>query len=128
MHPTKREPLEVPTRVLLIESDEDRRRTHEVALVTAGYEVSSTPAIPPADELSSADVVLVDFEYFELLPNQFINSEVIVLTDDVKAGITSCLIGAAEWVPVSSDAARLRDAVREVAAVGRSDWRVDDSD
>lgn len=128
MHPTKRESLEIRTRVLLIESDEDRRRTHEVALVMAGYEVSSTPAIPPADELSSADVVLVDVEYFELLPNQFINSDVIVMTDDLKAGITSCLCGAAEWVPVSSNAARLRDAVREVARSGRDDGTVDGSD
>ena len=106
--------LQVRTRVLLVESDGDARRAHEVALVTAGYEVSSTPAIPPADEFSDADVVLVELPYFELLPSHFIDSEVIVLTDDVKAGVLACLCGAADWVPVNSDASYLRDAVRDV--------------
>ncbi len=101
------------TAVLLIEADLDARDRHEEALRAAGYEVCAIAACPDADDLSRAALVLSDIPSFNWLREQPGRGLplTVVLTDDERAGVTACLCGAADWVPVDSDPAYLVDAV-----------------
>jgi hypothetical protein len=98
--------------VLLVESDVDRMRSHTSILMLAGYDVVPTPGIPLADDLTSADVIVTDVEFLPILQNRHLRAEVIVVTDDAKAGVTACLCGAADWIPSHSAGVYLTEAVR----------------
>jgi hypothetical protein len=63
-----------------------------------------------------ADVVIADEASYEWLQSQPTDTEptFIVLTDDVRAGVTACLSGAADWTLVGGDAGYLLAVVAEV--------------
>jgi hypothetical protein len=103
------------TRLLLIESNPDARENHASALRTAGYDVTAIAALPSLDEVSAAHLIMADEASYDWLrgqPTAFYPT-VIVLTDDVKAGVSACLAGAADWLPVRGDVGYLLDVVSE---------------
>ena len=103
---------DAPVRVLLIEADDRTLRSHTEILMLAGYEVVPTPGLPPADELSGADVIVADVVFMPILQTRRLDAELIVITDDAKAGVTACLCGAADWIPLNSSGVYLTEAVR----------------
>jgi hypothetical protein len=104
------------TSVLLIESDCDRRSCHQAALEDAGYRVIALPGVVSHEELTEADVILADHPAFECLQRFPGGGNVIVVTDDVKIGVTACLCGPLDWVPVNGAADYLTEAVRDAVA------------
>lgn len=104
------------THLLLVEADPCARREHESALRTAGYSIAATAGLPSALEARAADVIIADEASYQWLQSQPIASAAtfIVLTDDVKVGVTACLSGAADWTPVGGHVAYLLDVVSEV--------------
>lgn len=101
------------TPVLLIEANLDARDRHEEVLRAAGYDVCAIAACPDTGELSRAAMVLSDVPSFHWLQEQRARRlpPTVVITEDERAGVTACLCGAADWVPVESDAAYLLGAV-----------------
>src|SRR5687767_8786719 len=107
------DPLPFPsdswTHLLLVEADPCARSHHASVLRTAGYKVTATGGLPSTHQLGVADVVIADEASFEWLQSQPTDTEptFIVLTDDVRAGVTACLSGAADWTLVGGDAGYL---------------------
>lgn len=103
------------TRLLLIEANPDTREDHASALRTAGYDVTAIAALPSLHEVSAADLIMADEASYDWLRDQptALYPAVIVLTDDVKAGVSACLAGAADWTPVRGDMGYLLDVVSE---------------
>lgn len=111
---------DAPTRVLLIESNSATRVEHAAVLQRAGYEVREVAGLPADEELDGAELILADPVSFEWLRDHTAESRVVVLTDDLKVGITACLCGAADWVPVHSPSEYLLDIVHDVATRRRA--------
>jgi hypothetical protein len=85
-------------------------------LRTAGYDVTATAGLPSPQEVSAADLIVADEASYQWLQSQPTSFEptFIVLTDDVKVGVSACLAGAADWTPIHGDVAYLLDVVSEV--------------
>lgn len=104
-----------PTHVLVVEGDSDSRSMHAAALERVGYEVVAVPTLPPSAEVGSADVILADYPTFEALQHDRYPGPIVVVTDDVRAGVTACLCGAADWVPVNAASDYVTEAVKDAA-------------
>jgi hypothetical protein len=109
-------PSDSRTHLLLVEADPSARAHHTSALRTAGYEVAATGGLPSAEQVGEADVIIADEAAFVWLQSQPTDVEptFIVLTDDVRAGVTACLSGAADWTLVGGDVGYLLAVVEEV--------------
>lgn len=101
------------TSVLLVEADPDARSRHEVILISAGYSVISVALCPELGDVNGAAIVLSDIPSFQWLQDQQIRRlpPIVALADDVKAGVTACLCGAADWVPTDGEGRYLLDTV-----------------
>lgn len=113
-------PRDESTRVLVIEADSTTRIEHAAALERAGYQVREVAGLPADEELEGAELILADPISFEWLRDHRVEGRVVVVTDDLKAGITACLCGAADWVPVHSPREYLLDVVHDVATRRRA--------
>lgn len=102
-----------PTHVLLVEADSNSRSLHTAALERAGYHVVAVPTLPPSEEVVSADVILADYPTFQVLQHDHHRGQIVVVTDDVRAGVTACLCGASDWVPMSGASDYFTEAVKE---------------
>jgi hypothetical protein len=80
-----------------------------------GYQVVAVPTLPASAEVGSADVILADYPTFQVLQHDHHQGQVVVVTDDVKVGVTACLCGASDWVPVSGASDYLTEAVKDAA-------------
>jgi hypothetical protein len=105
-----------PTHILLIEADPDAREHRADLLRTAGYTVAASGGLPSLAEASEADVIIADEPSFQWLQDQPTRCErtFIVLTDDVKAGVSACLCGAADWTPLGGDSGYLLSVLADV--------------
>ena len=103
------------TRILLIEADCDARAAHAAVLARAGYQVREVAGLPADEELDGTELILADPISFEWLRDHTVEGRVVVMTDDLKVGITACLCGAADWVPLHSTSEYLLDIVHDVA-------------
>jgi len=110
-------PSGAKTRLLLIEADLTLRAERAAVLEGAGYLVRQVAGLPAAEELAETDVILADPISFEWLREHNVAAPIVVLTDDLKAGIAACLCGAADWVPLRGRQEYLLDAVREITTV-----------
>jgi hypothetical protein len=109
------QPTDRLPRVLLIEADSNTRVEHADVLQRAGYQVREVAGLPANEELEGAELILADPISFEWLRAHTVEGRVVVMTDDLKVGITACLCGAADWVPVHSPREYLLDIVHDVA-------------
>jgi hypothetical protein len=110
------EPSAAATHVLLIEADSNMRGEHASTLQHAGYIVREVAGLPAEEDIDAAELILTDAVSFEWLRDHTVDSRVVVLTDDLKVGITACLCGATDWVPIHSPREYLLDVVREATA------------
>ena len=120
-------PADITTRVLLVEADPDTREHHRATLSGAGYDVASIAALPSPDQLTTADLIIVDESAFDWLSVQQLQHEpnIVVLTDDVKRGVEACLCGAVDWIPARADKDYLVGAVKQACneAQTLNPWR-----
>jgi hypothetical protein len=110
-----------PPHILLIEADPDAREHRAELLRTAGYAVAASGSLPSLVDANEADVIIADEPSFQWLQDQPTERErtFIVLADDVKAGVTACLCGAADWTPRGGDGGYLLSVLAEVCRARR---------
>jgi CheY-like chemotaxis protein len=101
------------TSVLLVEVDPDARASHRATLESRGYVVTMAHTWPPLNEVNLAAVLITDVESFHTLPHSDLRRfrPVVVLTGDLRAGVSACLSGADAWVPTDGDGAYLIDTI-----------------
>ena len=112
-----------PTRtiVLLVEANSDARSRHESLLASAGYSVLCVASFPDASEVQSAAVVIADVAWFYWFQAQQFDRTppILVVADDLKEGITACLCGADDWIPLDGEPAYMLGTVLEALSSSR---------
>ena len=100
-------------RVVVIESDDGRRRHLSDALQSIGLTVVAVESVGEIERWPRGDIVVTHYARFTPWWKAVGATHVIVLVDDQAEGLDACQRGATLWLPHACNPDELIAAVRE---------------